>query len=79
MFTGGMFCSGMDLSVVAQANETGYMDWCDAEQRGPMVGCGMVSIYFSVDLGICVYLNIVATCSINHKIPLFRVYVNKVN
>ena len=52
MFTGGMFCSGMDLSVVAQANETGYMDWCDAEQRGPMVGCGIVSIYFSVDLGI---------------------------
>ena len=57
MFTGGMFCSGMDLSVVAQANETGYMDWCDAEQRGPMVGCGMVSIYSSVDLGICIYLN----------------------
>lgn len=38
LLPGGMFCSGMDLSVVATANETGYMDWCDAEQRGPMVG-----------------------------------------
>lgn len=38
LLPGGMFCSGMDLSAVATANETGYMDWCDAEQRGPMVG-----------------------------------------
>lgn len=34
-----MFCSGMDLSTLANAQEKDdYVEWCDAEQRGPMVG-----------------------------------------